>query len=133
MCHTFFKVDFRTGFQQALRFDRGGALNVYGCYVGKCDGGTLLYLGRTDSGSGSFEIQGLQVDGNATKLRLVDHGKYACRVRISGSYSITAKRNGLADPVVLERDGPSRFTDVRIDCTNGVKWPGKAPASGGTP
>jgi hypothetical protein len=123
VCHTFFKVDFRNGFQQALRFDAGGALNIYGCYVGNCDGSTLLYLGKTDSGSGAYEIHGLQADGNAKRLRLVDHGKFKCRVRIGGSISITAIRQGLADPIVLERDGPSEQADVQIDCTNGIRWP----------
>jgi hypothetical protein len=112
---------FRIGFETIFRFDEGGPLNVYGCYVGKCDGGTLLYIGRSDSGSGAYEIQGLQVDGNAKRLRLVDHGKYAHRVRISGSYSSAA--GPPADPLVLQREGPSRYAKVHIDCTNGVRWP----------
>jgi hypothetical protein len=119
--HTFFGLIIRNGYEVALRFDRGGPLNVYGCYVGQSSGGTLLYVGRSDSGSGSYEIQGLQVDGNAKRLRLVNHGKYAHRVRISGSYSSAA--GPPAEPLVLARDGTSRYADVRIDCTNGVRWP----------
>jgi hypothetical protein len=120
VCHTFYDLRIRNGYEQGLRFDEGGPLNVYGCYIGQCDGATLLYIGRSDSNGGAYDIQGLYVDGNAKNLRLVDHGKYAHRVRISGAFSKTATA---AEPLVLERDGASPFAEVRIDCTNGIQWP----------
>ena len=117
--HRFYDVEFRKGFETALRFDHGGALAVFGCYVGDNDGGTLLRIGTSSASNGCFEIYGLHCDGTGRRLTLVDHGKYAHRVRVSGSCAKLA----IADPPVRQREGPSPFADVQIDCTNGVQWP----------
>ena len=119
--HRFYDVEFRSGFETALNFELGGALAVFGCYVGDNDGGTLLRIGRSSANNGSYEIYGLQCDGSGRRLTLVNHGKYAHRVRVSGS---CAKRS-VADPPVVQRKGPSPFADVQVDCTNGAIWPNR--------
>jgi hypothetical protein len=117
VCHTIFNGNVKIGYERVFDIEAGGPINVYGLYVGACDGATLLRLGRSMS---EVNIQGLNVDGNAKNLRYVDHGKYAGRVRIEG---MVAKAATEAEPIVLEREGPTRYADVKIDCTNGVRWP----------
>ncbi len=117
--HTIYNMDVRAGTRRVFEMLRGGALNVYGCYWGLNRDATLLYIGKATSNNGSYEIHGLHVDASAENMRLVDHGKYAHRVRVSGNVASGAT---LADPPVLQREGPSRYADVRVDCT-GVRWP----------
>ncbi len=119
--HWFYGVDIREGWETAFKFDRGGCLHVYGCYVG--GGGdalkTLLYVGRATDHNGDYEIHGLQVDGGMKNVRFVDHGKYVFRVRINGSVAFT---NQLAEPIVVARDGETPFADIRIDA-RAAAWP----------
>jgi hypothetical protein len=117
--HALFSADIR-GCRTAFKLDEGGALSVFGCYFApNHPEPTLLYVGRSTSNNGNFEIRGLQVDGSTRNLRVVNHGKYAHRVRVSGNI---ARGATLAEPVVLARDGPSPFADVRIDSTH-LRWP----------
>lgn len=116
VCHTIFAGVVKAGFERVFEFAEGGPLNVYGLYVGATDGGTLLHLGRTTS---TFAIQGLNVDGNAKNFVYVSHGKYGGRVRIEGMVAKSATEG----EIVVEREGPTKYADVQIDCTNGVVWP----------
>lgn len=117
--HTIYNMDVRTGYQTVFRFDRGGILNVYGCYLSRSRDATLLYLGKPTSTNGTYEISGLQVDGSVADLVLVSHSRYAHRVRISGAAN---KRRLAAMPVENREGRPSRFVNVKID-TTGLQWP----------
>ena len=116
--HWLYGCDIRGGYEQAFRFDKGGCLAVFGCYLGVSDGGTLLYIGAANDHVGDFEIHGLQVDGSVKQLKLLDYGKYAFRVRIDGNVGFASQ---LADPFVVMREGPTKFADVKIDCRN-AQW-----------
>ncbi len=120
--HWLYGCDIRSGWETAFKFDKGGALFVYGCYVGSESGNapkTLLYVGRANDHNGCYEIHGLQVDGGTNNIRLVDHGKYVFRVRIDGK---VGKASQLADPFVWARDGETPFADIKLDVRNAV-WP----------
>ena len=115
----FYKVELRTGFEQAFTFKAGGGLRVYGAYVGGTDGATLLWLpDRTQANSGTFEIDGLHVDGTNKNLTLVSHGDVAHRVRISGNVN----KGGLSATPVMQRASPSRYANIEIDCMH-CHWP----------
>jgi hypothetical protein len=117
--HWLYGCDIRGPYEQAFRFDKGGSLAVFGCYVGVSDGATLLYIGRSNDYVGDYEIHSLQVDGSAKNLKLVDYGKFAFRVRIDGNVGFASQ---LADPFVVMREGPTKYADVKIDCRN-AQWP----------
>lgn len=119
--HWLYGVDIRGGCETAFKFDKGGVLQVFGCYLAGNPGQqTLLYVGRADDYTGDYEIHGFQADGSVKNLRLVDHGKYVWRVRIDGHIGFAQQ---LSDPFVVSRDGPSAWNDdVRIDCKN-AQWP----------
>lgn len=138
--HRLYGVDFRTGYQRCFVFRRwkgetgcGGPLNVWGCYVGRGYQGILLDIDRTDSGTGTYEIHGLHLDGWAEQLRLVEHGQTAHRVRIAGNASSAksdANSDGnreptIADPPVVNRDKESKAVDIEIDM-RGCRWPKEA-------
>ncbi|MEX2170721.1 MAG: hypothetical protein WD851_15500 [Pirellulales bacterium] len=112
-------MEFRTGFERAFTFNAGGGLHVYGAYVGQGNNSTLLWLpDRTQGNVGTFEIHGLQVDGNNRNLTLVSHGDVAHRVRIDGNVN----KGGAANPPVQQRIRPVKAADVVVDCL-GAKWP----------
>lgn len=113
--HWLYGVDIREGYQQAFTFNRGGALAVYGCYLGGSTGAELLHIGRSNDHVGCYEIHGLQVDGAVQNLALLSHGEFAFRVRIDGNVGFASQ---LADPFVVMREGPTKFADVKIDCRN---------------
>ncbi len=120
--HWLYGFDLRSGWETAFKFDQGGPLNVYGCYVGGDNSGkplTLLQIGRSNDYGGCYEIHGLQVDGSIKNLRLVDYGKYAFRVRIDGNVGFKTQ---LADPFVVARDGPTQYADIKLDVRN-AQWP----------
>ncbi len=117
--HWLYGFDLRSGWETAFKFDQGGPLNVYGCYVGGDNSGkplTLLQIGRSNDYGGCYEIHGLQVDGSIKNLRLVDYGKYAFRVRIDGNVGFKTQ---LADPFVVARDRPAQdIADIKLDVRN---------------
>jgi hypothetical protein len=112
--HKFYGVEFRTGFETAIQVDAGGPVYVWGCYVGKSDGGVLLDLGLTDSGTGNHEIHGLHTDGNAKNLILLKHRHRTQRVRITGNVS-TGGGGGLAAEYVINKDGRETLLDIEVD------------------
>lgn len=128
--HVFFAAEFRAGYQSIFRFRNGdnkpgcgGPLYVYGIYVGQCNGGTLLDLGLTDSGTGTYEIHGLHTDGTTENLRLLEHGQRAHRVRITGNVH---SAGSLAADFVKNRDGREQRLDIAIDC-QGAHYSRKFP------
>lgn len=112
--HWFNGFDLRGIFKRAFVFKKGGGLNVTGMYVG---GGTpdqtLLHIGKANDYVGNFDIHGLQVDGTVKGLTLVNHGQFAMKVRIDGGN--IRKADQLACPMVVERDGFTKYADIDID------------------
>jgi len=122
--HDLFSVDIRDGWETAFKFDRGGGLHVYGCYIGGNGSGnlqTLLAITRANDSNGYFAIQGLQQDGSVNNLKLVDAGKYGGNVDIEG-HTIWGK---LANPYVTLAAG-DQFSHVKVGCWNSP-WPIPAP------
>jgi hypothetical protein len=123
--HNFYDVDIRNGWETAFKFDRGGALSVFGCYVGGDESKklqTLLYLGQPNYNNGFFHIYSLQADNSIQNLRLLDHGKFAPSVVIRGNAG-----NHPASPMILNRFGPSPYNkniDVKSFTVNSPEGAG---------
>jgi hypothetical protein len=123
--HDFYNVDIRDGWETAFKFDRGGALHVFGCYLGGDLTGklqTLLYVGRANESNGDFLIMGVQSDQSVKRLRLVDHGTYVFQVRLGGNLPFPAN---LDAQYVFAHDGPTPFADIKSDVRN-APWPMEA-------
>jgi hypothetical protein len=113
--HLLCLFDLRGGYKTAFKFDRGGALHVFGMYAGSTNGGTILSVGRSNDYVGDYEINGLQVDGAAKNLVLLEHGSYLFRARFNGGN--IGKPEMLASPFVVARE-KVEFADVKIDMRN---------------
>lgn len=134
--HSFYKVGFRAGWERAFVFNQnadgkpgcGGPLNVWGCYIGKNYRSTLLTLGRTDSGTGAYSIQGIHTDGTSEELRLLEYSRLAHRVRFEGNISSSrydangddVKGPSLADEYLVPRES-AVLADIQVDLRGVVK------------
>lgn len=116
--HNFYDLDVRNGWETVYKFDStfecptgsgqypcGGAMHVYGCYLGGDLTGnpqTLLYLGQPNYNNGFYEVYGLQVDATVKKLCVLNYGYYVPGCVIRGNA-------GNNSPCVTARNGDTPF------------------------
>jgi hypothetical protein len=118
--HVLFGVKIWQHAKRGFVFNRGGHLRAYGVSINYCADFELLYLGVPGSNGGNFEVYGISTDAACRTFRLLNHGKHAPRVRMSG---FIAEGTTLADPVVLNReaDAGNIWQNIKLDVNHGYQ------------